>query len=147
MIVNFLALIRIVRGASDWIGVSTSSTGNKIDDAAMFVALIVMHVSGEDNEAGACGDLPVPPTTRSIRIIDFEKIGSQNIDSRIVKGKILIINKLLLLRSLCSKTPTSMLSLVPAKSSNFVEESRSIEWGSFDSAGRFASRIDRLRSG
>ena len=52
MIVDFLALIGIARSAGNGIGVGTGSAGDEVSDAAVLVALVVVDVSGEDDEAG-----------------------------------------------------------------------------------------------
>src|SRR5215471_13781610 len=51
VVVDLAALIGITCGASDGISVGAASTGHKISDAAVFVALIVVDVAGKDDNA------------------------------------------------------------------------------------------------
>src|SRR5579864_2960720 len=53
MVIYLLALKRIIGRALDGIGVSSTPSGNKIGDALVFMAFVVVHVSGEDHNAEA----------------------------------------------------------------------------------------------
>jgi hypothetical protein len=59
VVVDFFALIEIARSTLDWIGVGAGSSGHKVGYAAVFVALVVVDVSGEDYETGAGARLAV----------------------------------------------------------------------------------------
>ena len=52
MVVDLFALEGITRCPLNGIGVSGPAAGNKISDASVFMALIVVHVSGEHHETG-----------------------------------------------------------------------------------------------
>jgi len=53
VVVNFLTLKRIVSRAFDWIRVGSRASRYEICDAAVFVALIVVHVSRENDDPRA----------------------------------------------------------------------------------------------
>lgn len=53
MVVSFCALERILRRTGDWIGVSATPAAYEVGDAPVFVALIVVYVSGKDDDARA----------------------------------------------------------------------------------------------
>ena len=53
VVVYLFALKRIVRGTLDGISVGSSSARNEIGNATVLMTFVVMHVSGEDDEAGA----------------------------------------------------------------------------------------------
>ena len=59
VIVDFFTLIGIGGSALNWIRVGAGSSGHKVGYAAVFVALVVVDVSGEDYEAGASVGLTV----------------------------------------------------------------------------------------
>src|ERR1700722_13180798 len=59
VVVYLLTLERIVRGAFDRIRMSSASSRNEVNYAAMLVTLVVMYVTGKDNEAGECVGLPL----------------------------------------------------------------------------------------
>src|ERR1700683_581438 len=64
MVIYLLTLKRIVGRTLNWIRVSSPSPRDKINYAAVFVALIVMHVPGKDDDAEA-----------SVRLALFEQLG------------------------------------------------------------------------
>src|SRR5262249_4589925 len=51
VIIDFLALVRIITCPRDRIGVGASSAAHKISDAPVLVAFIVVDVTGKDHEA------------------------------------------------------------------------------------------------
>jgi hypothetical protein len=53
VIVDFLALEGIGWSALNWVSVGAGSSGHKVGYAAVFVALVVMDVPGEDYETSA----------------------------------------------------------------------------------------------
>src|ERR1017187_1232590 len=59
VVINPAALIRIFCGTGDRVGMGASTTGDKIDHTAMFVALVVMHVPGKDYETRVSSRLPI----------------------------------------------------------------------------------------
>jgi len=50
VVVDFLALIRIVRGALNWVGMGRASAGHEVGDAAVLVTFVVVDVSREDDK-------------------------------------------------------------------------------------------------
>jgi hypothetical protein len=63
MVIYLLTLKRIVGRTLNWIRVSSASPRDKINDAAVFMALVVMHVPGKDDDAEA-----------SVRLALFEQL-------------------------------------------------------------------------
>src|ERR1700722_1632589 len=59
VVVYLLTLERIVRGTFDGIRMSSASSGNEVNYAAMFVPLVIVHMTGKNYKAGARVGLPL----------------------------------------------------------------------------------------
>ena len=66
VVVDVFALVGIIGGALDRVGVGAGSAGDEVSYAAVLVALVVVDVSGENDEAGVGGGLAVFQQFREI---------------------------------------------------------------------------------
>ena len=58
MVIHFLALERIVRGSFNRISVRSRTARDEISDAAVLMAFVVVHMSGENDNPGTEALLP-----------------------------------------------------------------------------------------